>query len=187
MGTPDLPPHRLAIGVTLDSSVSPRAEPVCSLVFMGPTDPQVFWFPQPLALGFSANSQGPTCPNKPCPKLPLALRHSNTPCPEGHPTLGTPIPHPLRNPCHAPVPNPVVMLLPHPKGPSLSLGKITPVPTHSGTLVHSYHPGSQTPGHNRPGRHRAFVCTLLSACQAQEEIKAPQLLLSLKKKKKKVT
>lgn len=179
MRTPDLPPHCLAIGVPLDSSVSPRAEPVCSVAFMGPTGPQVFRFPQPLALGFSVNSQGPTCPDVPCPELPLALRHSNTPCSKGYPTPSTPIPHPLHNPSHVHVPNPTVMLLPHPKGPSLSSGRLPPVPTHSGTPVHSYYPG-RTPGHNRPRRPCAFVSTLLSACQAQEEIKAPQLLLSLR-------
>ena len=98
MGVPDLPPHHLAVGVALDSSVSPRADPVCSHIFMAPADPQAFLFSQPLAPGFSVNSQGPTCFNTPCPS--------------------TPISHLLHNPSLASVPSPTFVLLAHPKGPS---------------------------------------------------------------------
>lgn len=113
------------MGVTSDSSVSPRAEPGCSLIFMDPADPQVFWFPQPLALGFSVNGQGPTCPNVPCPELPMALRLSITPCPEDHPIPDTAIPYPLHTVSYAPVPNPTLMLLPYPRGHSLGSGRVT--------------------------------------------------------------
>lgn len=127
MGAPGLPPHHLAVGVTSDSSVSPRADSVCSHIFVGPADPQAFLSSQPLASGFSVNSQGPTC--------------FNTPCPSSHPHPAHPsrlLHNPsrlLHNPSLAPVPSPTFVWLPHPKGPSLSSGRITPVPPHPGTPI----------------------------------------------------
>lgn len=102
----------------MDSSVSSRADSVCSHIFVGPADP--FLSSQPLAPGFSVNSQGPTC--------------FNTPCPSSHPHPA----HPsclLHNPSLAPVPSPTCVWLPHPKGPSPSSGRITPVPSHPGTPI----------------------------------------------------
>lgn len=68
----------------------------------------------------------------PCPKLPLALRHSNTPYPMGPPlsahTLLTLSMTFFKHLCQA-------VLLPFPKGPSLSSRRITPVPVHPGTPV----------------------------------------------------
>lgn len=56
-------------------------------------DSSAFPFFQSLTPSFSVNSQGPTCPNMSCPKLPLALRNSNTPLPHGSP-------HSLAHPSH---------------------------------------------------------------------------------------
>ena len=55
-GNPRPLPHHLAVGVTLDFLVSPRANPVCSHVFVGRADPPAFPFSQSLASCFSDNS-----------------------------------------------------------------------------------------------------------------------------------
>lgn len=174
-GNPGPAPRRLAGGVALDSAVSPRAHPVCGLVFMGPAHPQAFPFSQPLAPGFSVKSQGPTCANLPCPKLPLALRHLTRPAPRvtlpQHTHL-TPAPSALSGTCA----KPALVLLPCPKDPSLSPETVTPVPTRPGTPIHGYHPGSQLQAVTGP--HTPVPLYSAPACQAQEEINAPQLLLS---------
>ena len=104
----------------MDSSISPRADSVHSHIFLGPADPQAFLSSQPLAPGFSVNSQGPTGCNTPCP--------SSYPHP-AHPSRL------LHNPSLAPVPSPTFVWLPHPKGSSLSSGRITPVLPHPGTPI----------------------------------------------------
>lgn len=163
MGTPDLSPSRLAVAVPLDSSVSPRADPVCSHVLVGPADPPAFPYSQSLAPSSSVNSQGPTHPNVPCAKLSRlkdTLTHPppRIPSPPAHP----PHTHSMTPPAHLCQANTCMASMP--QSPSLSSGRAPPVPVHPGTDVHSYHPGSQTPGHEWPTGPSAFVCILLSAC-----------------------
>lgn len=142
----------------MDSSVSPRADLIRSHIFVGSVDPHSFLFSQPLAPRFSVNSQSPTC--------------FSTPCPDSHPTPVHPS-HtrsisPLLHQCQAQhfccfhTPRAFFSVL---GGSVQSL--------HSLAHPFSYHPGSPTPGHDRPTCPSAFVCILPSACQAQEEINAP--------------
>lgn len=102
-------------------------------------------------------------------------------------TPTTPISHSLHDPSSASATSLTLVLLPRPKLLSaLGGGRgVTSVPRHPGTPVHCHPQGSQTPGHVRPTCPSVFVCIPLPAYQFQEEINAPQLLLSLKKEKRK--
>lgn len=162
MRTPDLSPYHFAVAVPLDSSVSARADPVCSHVLVDPADPPAFPSSQSLAPSSSVNSQGPTHPNVPCAKLPR-LKETLTHPPPRVPSPPAPPPHahsmtPPVHRCQADT-----CMASVPQSPSLSSGRAPPVPVRPGTDV-QLPPGQPTPGHKWPTGPSALVCILLSAC-----------------------
>lgn len=79
-GSPRPAPSSPHVGVTLDSSISPRDDTVCSHIFMGPADPQALLFSQSLASSLSINTRaqhGSACPARFTP--PLHAHLTSTP------------------------------------------------------------------------------------------------------------
>ena len=111
-----------------------------------------------------APSLGPTCFNRQCP--------------QGHPTPAHPISHPLHPlSCTCALISTCIA-----STPSLSSGRITSVPSHP----FHYHLGGEIQAITGPRASMPLSVFCSPACQAQEEIYVPQLLLFLKKEEKKI-